>query len=101
MGNEDNEGATGGSDKIEVPRALKKLAKDFALKDKTIEILMENDIDSILAIKSLSVEDVQELGFSMGQRNLMRNCVASLQEPSPRAEPSAEPPSSSGGYFGG
>ena len=58
-----------------LPCAFKKLMKDNGIKDKTTEILIQNDIDSVNVLSTLSFEDICNLGLSLGQRNLLRKCV--------------------------
>ena len=43
-----------------LPRAFKKLMKEHGIKDKSIEILTQNDIDSISALITLSHKDITE-----------------------------------------
>ena len=59
-----------------IPRAFKKLLKDNGIKDKTMEILVQNYIDSVSAISTLSIEDKKSLGLTLGQqRNFFQKCV--------------------------
>lgn len=64
-----------------IPRAFKKLMKDNGIKDKTVDVLVQNDIDSISAISTLSVEDIASLGLTLGQRNLLKKCIENVNSP--------------------
>ena len=77
-----------------LPHAFKKLIKDYGIKDKTVDILIQNDIDSSGVLATLSMEDIDGLGLSLGQRNLLPKCVdatkhatgASAEAPRPQPD---------------
>lgn len=81
--NEDVEvkGAVGGTKPKSAKQStfVKKLIKDYNLKEPTVAKLMDNDFDTLEAISTLSLEDIDALNLSMGQRNILRKCVATIK----------------------
>ena len=79
---EESRGAVGGRDDKKKDKSIikfgKTLAKEFDLKDTTIDILLDNEIDSMSALATLSKDDVLSFNLSLGQKNLLLKCVASL-----------------------
>jgi len=52
-------------------KSFEDAAKDFGLKDATIKILLENDIDSTTVLAAISSADIESLRLSLGQSRLL------------------------------
>lgn len=76
-----------------IPRSFKKLMKENGIKEKTLDVLVENDVDSVGAISTLSHADIESLGLTLGQRNLLKKCVDTVNSSNTGSEDSDNKPS--------
>lgn len=82
-------------------KTFDELAADAGIKPPAVQLLVDNDYDSVAAIATISTDELNKLDLSLGQKGMLRAWVDKLAPPTPKKAASAKPTATEGGATAG